>query len=168
MIEILESRIAPANLTWTGTGGTTLWSTATNWSTGGTGAPAVPTSGDSLTFDDVGIGGASINDTTAGSDYNLLFNATTSPYSIGGNSISLISGLVVSGLSPVNIGLPLLGAGGITMNSGVLTLSNPLSSFEGNVVVNVGTLIAQGSATTVDPASSSLGNPQVNTHYVVL
>ena len=168
MIEVLESRIAPANLTWTGTGGTTLWSTATNWVTGGTGVPAVPSSGDSLTFDDTGIGGASINDTAAGSAYDLLFNSVNNAYSIGGNSISLISGLVVSGLSPVTVAMPLNGVGGVTMNSGLLTLTNPASSFVGDVVINGGTLMARGSATTVDPSSSSLGNPQVNAHDVTL
>src|SRR5262249_38063749 len=44
-VEVLEARLAPATLTWTGHGTTGNWSEAANWSTG-----KAPTAADTVVF----------------------------------------------------------------------------------------------------------------------
>lgn len=134
MIEILETRIAPANITWTGAFDS-HWAIGANWSGG-----IAPVGGDTLFFDDAGVGSALINDTVSGSTYSIIFNANTHPYSITGNSVALgVSGLQHLGAAPLSIGLTLVGAGSLTQDLGDFTLT-ARNYFTGGVFLTGGTL----------------------------
>ncbi len=156
MIEILESRVAPATLIWLGNSGG-LWSSAANWDGGTT-----PASGDTLIFNDSGGTAAMTNDTAPGSEYHLVFTGTTHPYTLIGAPIALAAGggLDDASAASVEIANVLIGAGGVNQGGGSLKLSG-VSSFTGAINISGGILHAFGSATTMNSTTSVLGNPQV-------
>ncbi len=134
MIETLETRIAPANITWTGAFDS-HWAIGANWSGG-----IAPLTGDTLFFDDTGVGSALINDTVSGSTYSIIFSANTQPYSITGNSVAIgASGVQHLGAAPLTIGLTLVGSGSVTQDLGDFTLT-ARNYFTGGVYLTGGTL----------------------------
>ena len=138
MIEILETRIAPANILWTGSTDS-LWSHSGNWVDATTFSAATIAPGDTLYFDDAGAFNNLINDTVPGTSYTLVFTTTSHPYALVGNSITLPNGGGVGayGSSPVTIGLSLSGPGAVLQTGGLLTL-DAANTFSGGVVVSGG------------------------------
>ena len=135
-IEPLESRVAPASLTWTGGGGNVLWSEPGNWTDGG-GLPATPADGDTLIFDDTGTATVPLtNNTTAGNSYSLIFNNTTHNYAINGNRITLDNAgddilQNGTGTTTLNVALTPETATTIGVAGGAFTLGGVVSSTGG-------------------------------------
>ena len=150
------SPLTDPTCTWTGGGADTNWMTAANWD-GGT-APVV---GDSIVFDSTGVETrpSPNNNFPAGTSFEKI-TVSASGYTIGGNSVSLTSGLVVdtytSGTSTVS--LIVGGAGSVTMSAtGVLILSGA-NTFTGGTLIKSGTAVANVSnATTVSGAFGPSG-----------
>ena len=138
MIEILETRIAPATLTWIGAT-TPQWSAANNWS-----PPSVPAPGDTLVFDDSAIATTLVNDTPNGTPYSLLFNVATNNYIINGNSVAFGAGggLTKNGVATTTMNISLIGSGGVTENAGILELKRP-NPFTGGITIAGGILRVQ-------------------------
>ena len=91
--EQLEIKIAPATLTWTGTGGNALWSTVSNW-TVDSGGPRAPSTGDSLVF-------PSVTNEVSTNNLNGLQLASIdiqdAGYDLNGSALSLSGDLTYSG-----------------------------------------------------------------------
>ena len=140
MIEILEARIAPANIIWTGTGSNPLWSNSANWVTQTTGIPVTPAPGDTLIFDDGAASFTAVNDTTPGGFYSVILNNNTAPYTLAGNAITLFAaGVVKNGFGTTSIAMPLTGGGGIQVNGGTLALGGT-NTYAGGSTISVGIL----------------------------
>ena len=146
MIEALETRIAPANILWTGSTDS-LWSHAGNWVDAATFSAATIAPGDTLFFDDSGAFNTLINDTAPSTPYALVFTAISHPYTLAGNAITLPNGGGVGhyGPAPVTIGLSLSGPGAVLQTSGVLTL-DAVNTFSGGVSVSGGVMRISGAA----------------------
>ncbi len=135
MIEILETRIAPATLTWIGAS-TPQWSAANNWT-----PTSVPAPGDTLIFNDSAVATTLLNDTPDGTPYSLLFNVDTNNYIINGNGVSFGAGggLTKNGAGTVTLNISLTGSGGVTENGGLLELNRP-NPFSGGITIAGGVL----------------------------
>jgi RHS repeat-associated protein len=127
-IEMLEGRLAPATLTWTGLGTTTNWSEAANWSTG-----KVPTSADTVVFDGTSGKNATVDAAFAGTVRNLAINTG------------------YTGAVALNRNLNLLGAfsqtaGTFAEQANTLTLTGNLTSTGGTFNAGTGTLLFNATA----------------------
>src|SRR5262245_35934503 len=89
-LDRLESRLAPAVVTWDGGGGNANWTTAANWV-----GDVAPQQGDDLVFPPSAAQGVNVNDFPAGTAFHSI-NLTGS-YRLSGNEIALAAGLNVKG-----------------------------------------------------------------------
>ena len=145
MIEILESRVVPATLIWTGAA-SGLWSNAANWLGG-----AAPAAGDTLVFS--GATNFTVNNDSGAGPYALKFGGLATWSVIGGGVSLLGSGLVESGPGAVLLGIGLSGGGGIHLSAGTLALSKA-STFSGGTEIAGGTLQIQAENNLGAAASS--------------
>lgn len=168
LIELLETRIAPATLTWTGSAVDNLWTNPANWNGGLT-----PADGDTLIFDDTAVtAGTLVNDTTAGNSYSLIFDADTLSYVIGGNSILLDNaGTDISqqGVRPatVNVNLSLAESELFVAPDTELLISGVMSGGGTTPLTLNGTAGSNGGTLTLSGVNVFTGTAQIN-HRTVL
>jgi fibronectin-binding autotransporter adhesin len=163
-VEMLEDRLAPATLDWTG-------ALSANWSDPGNWAPnQVPTSTDILIFnsatvglvnfttnnDIAGLGGLTINIVDA--DAVALHDFSLTGTGVGITSLSNNKTDAVTSATNVNLGLTGAGAT-ITANAGEISISNTANVFDAASTLNVPT---GGIASIAVKPSGSLGNATIN------
>jgi autotransporter-associated beta strand protein len=131
----VQPALAAATRTWTGGGADSNWTTAANW--GGT----APVAGDSLGFPQVASRKTNTNDFAANTSFAAI-NLSGSGYTVSGSAIVLTGTLsnTASGGSNI-VGLPINGAGGVSVSSGTLVLQGT-NGYLGATTVSGGTLAA--------------------------
>jgi fibronectin-binding autotransporter adhesin len=150
---------AANTFTWDGGGADNNWTAAANWV-----GDVAPGAGDSLVFDATGVGArpSPNNDFAAATNFGTI-TVAAGGYTIGGNSVSLTSGLTASNASGSStVSLVIGGAGTVTKTSaGTFTLSGA-NSYTGTTTISAGVLNIQNasalgatsSGTTVDSSAS--------------
>jgi autotransporter-associated beta strand protein len=139
---------APASLVWKGNDGTnpTFWDLATtfNWNSG---SPDRFFGNDAVTFDNtastftVAVQGSSV------SPGNMVFNnSSANPYTLSGGGIGGGGSLTKNNDGTVTIANALSHTGGITLNSGVISLSSSSNTFTGGINIAGGELQFSGSS----------------------
>jgi autotransporter-associated beta strand protein len=173
-------RVANAQVTWSGTGANTSWSTAGNWSS------SLSSNFNSALVFAGSSGLTNSNDLTSGTATSITFNSGAGAFVIGGNAITLGSGGSItnnsSNLQTLNLNLSLPGAGTVTTNgsggtitlggtvsgaaaltkagSGELRLSAIGNAVTGGITVSAGSLLNTGSLSLGSGANA--GNTNVN------
>ncbi len=164
-----------AEQTWTGGGGlgTSSWQSPLNW--GG----ATIAANDALTFPNVTYKTA-INNAAANTPFGpLTFNA--SGYVVTGSIINLNGGIFLNGANVAQVALPLQIAAplafNVSNNSGILTLTQPISGTGGIIKSGGGLMILNGNHTYSGPTiihggglevgGSLTGEIQISTGFVV-
>jgi large repetitive protein len=164
-----------AEQTWTGGGGlgTSSWQSPLNW--GG----ATIAANDALTFPNVTYKTA-INNAAANTPFGpLTFNA--SGYVVTGTIINLNSGIFLNGANIAQVALPLQISSplafNVSNNSGILTLTQPISGAGGIIKSGGGLMILNGNHTYTGPTiiqggglevgGSLTGEIQISTGFLV-
>jgi RHS repeat-associated protein len=127
-VEILEGRLAPAIVTWTGLGTTNNWSQAANWSTG-----KVPTAADTVVFDGTSGKNAIVDAAFAGTVQNLDIN---NGYT---GAVTLNHNLSMLGAFSQN-------AGTFAEQANTLSVASNFTSTGGTFDAGTGTLLVNSSA----------------------
>jgi hypothetical protein len=134
VLERLETRLAPANVTWTGGAGTLVWTDANNWST-----HAVPVTADDVTINVTVAGPITVSGTQS---INSLTD-TTAPLVLSSGSFTFAASSSVSKTFSVSSGT-LTANGGLTVNSATFNFNG--GSIGGTVTLNSsGLVIGTGS-----------------------
>jgi autotransporter-associated beta strand protein len=180
MVEVLEHRLAPATLHWSGAT-SALWNVSTNWQEN-----ALPTSGDTLVFDATATGHttAQNNNTTAGNAYTLQYSGgmaysvtTSNAIAISGSAISDSATAAVSLVTPftnnsVNgVIISVTGSGTLTLSglisgtgalelsgTGTLIFSGTAKTYSGNTTIDSGTTLQLGAANVLPNNSDVIDN----------
>ena len=174
-VELLEDRVVPSVLFWSGGAGAgdTNWMSAANW-----GGNVVPAAGDNLIFPNGPTQTNTNNNFDAGTTFGSIL-ITGSGYSLAGNAITLQSGGLSDSGGSAAVFLPItLGAAESLINSssGTLTLSGGIDqngfqlTLDGNgpttvngMISGAGGLVKAGGGTVVlAVANNYTGTTQIN------
>jgi fibronectin-binding autotransporter adhesin len=99
--------------------------------------------------------------TIAGSGANSGFHLSNTAIDVASGSTLNVTGQFID----VSGG----GTASLTKNGGgLMVLSNPASSFTGNLTINGGIVEAQGTVGAANPSNSSLGNPQIAGRQIIV
>jgi autotransporter-associated beta strand protein len=132
-----------STLTWDGGGADNNWTTAANWV-----GDVAPIPGDVLVFSDLGVTvrNSPSNNFAAASQFTINVTNTANSYTFGGNSVDLVgSGFTQSGGGSNTLNQSLLGAAGLSLSAGTLTVSTGTTVGGSNsVTITGGTLLANG------------------------
>jgi hypothetical protein len=143
-LELLEGRVTPSTLQWSGLGGDHDWSNPVNWL-----GDVAPQNGDNLDFPTVTTTFQATNDFAAGMTFGSI-KIDSPSYTLTGNSVNLTGGIVATysmGSSTDSIATN-LGGGTVSMTpGGSLTLGGVISGIAGLSVSGGGTVVVQASNT---------------------
>ena len=161
---------------WTGSGPNAFWSTSANWNPAG-----APQNGDDLAFVAGMLRQTNTNDLSGRSFHSLIFNGTSSSYTLFGNAVTLSAGvnsLQSPGLASVNFSVTLTGdqefiadgsqfnvSGDVALNGHTLTLRATSS----NAMVSViGAITGTGDVVKVGVGQALFGGPNGNNYQGTL
>ncbi len=137
-LELLENRLAPANVNWTGGGDGTSWSDKANW--GG----SVPGSGDDVTINTAAAATVSIASGVSASVHSLTTGGNDT-LSISGGSLTVASSSTLSG--------------SLMMADATLTVSGGTVTVTGSTTINSSSLYVSGGGTLSLPRLTTFAKP---------